>query len=99
LEFLGNFELPLKENIRTDYSFSLHSQNSYYGSDFYEAIQSIAYINTIWNKKIKKHDLMSGLTFRAQYYDDNTFVTADSLENKPDIQLVPGLWLRMNGKS
>ena len=93
-EFLGNFELPFKEKIRTDYSFSLHRQNSYYGADFYEAIQSIAYINTIWNKKVKKHDLMSGLTFRAQYYDDNTFVTADSLENKPDIQLVPGIWLQ-----
>ncbi len=93
LELFGTYELPTTENIKVDYSFSHHLQDSYYGSDFYKAEQTIGFANLIWNKYEGKHDLTMGLTSRYQYYDDNTVATqlSDDL-NRPDKQFIPGIF-------
>ena len=91
-ELFGTYELPTSEYFRLDYSLSHHDQNSYYGSDLYEAKQTIGYANLLWNKPVQQHDLTVGLTTRYQGYDDNTIATGDSVTNHPDNQWIPGVF-------
>ncbi|MCH2044457.1 MAG: TonB-dependent receptor [Saprospiraceae bacterium] len=92
-EVLGTYDLPTKEFLRLDYSFSGHNQDSYYGSDHYVAQQYIAFTNINWRKFIKKHDISVGGTFRYQYYDDNTVATEDSLNISNAHQFIPGIYV------
>ncbi|MDW3193225.1 MAG: TonB-dependent receptor [Cytophagales bacterium] len=95
-EVFGSYELPVSENIKIDYSLSGHDQNSFYGSDFYEAQQQIAFANLVWNKRLKDHHLTSGFTSRYQSYDDNTVATESEINstvvNDPDRQYIPGIF-------
>ena len=86
-ELFGTYGFGGSENIRIDYSFSHHFQDSYYGADFYEARQNIGYANLIWDRKAGRHDWVLGGTFRYQAYDDNTVATP-----APDNQLIPGIF-------
>ena len=46
-EFFGTYHFNLPTNLKLDYSFSNHHQNSYYGDTFYQADQQIAFGNLI----------------------------------------------------
>lgn len=94
LEVFGTYELAGKEIFKLDYSFSHHDQDSYYGADFYEARQRIAYANFTWNKPMANHDLLMGLTSRYQFYDDNTIATQTESFNQPDHQFIPGIFFQ-----
>ncbi|MEO9872969.1 TonB-dependent receptor [Ekhidna sp.] len=93
-ELFGTYELALSENIKIDYSFSTHDQDSYYGADYYKASQDIAFTNFIWNKPLSNHDLTTGITSRYQSYDDNTVATENNGTNQPDDQYIPGLFVQ-----
>lgn len=94
-EFLGTYDLPTEEYIKLDYSFSGHYQDSYYGSDYYVATQYVGFTNLNWNKYYKGHGITAGLTFRYQYYDDNTVATQDSLtQTVGQHQFIPGLYVQ-----
>ncbi|MBL6449841.1 TonB-dependent receptor [Fulvivirga sp. 29W222] len=95
-ELFGTYELPTNANLRIDYSLSQHLQDSYYGSDYYEAEQGIAFANFIWDKQLNKHSILAGITSRYQHYDDNTVATSDSTstKNNPDNQFIPGIFLQ-----
>jgi outer membrane receptor for ferrienterochelin and colicins len=88
-EIFGTYQLPTKEYFRIDFSGSYHNQDSYYGDVGYAAEQYIGFGNFIWNRQIKRHDLLAGLTARYQYYDDNTLATV-----KPENQFIPGIFLQ-----
>lgn len=87
-ELFGTYELPLEMPLKLDYSLSCHYQDSYYGADYYEAEQAIAFANLTLPVEIKRHSLLFGLTSRWQAYDDNTVATAHS----PSRQFIPGLF-------
>jgi outer membrane receptor for ferrienterochelin and colicins len=83
--------------MKIDYSLSNHLQDSYYGSDRYEASQQIAFANFTWSFDHKSHDFLIGSTLRYDAYDDTTVATAikdDSGDviNNPNIQFVPGIF-------
>jgi len=87
-EVISSYELPVKERIRFDFSYNHHNQNSFYGSTPYMATQSTLYNNFIWDKRINgRNDLISGLTFRYNAYDDNTPATLSS-----DKIIIPGVF-------
>ena len=98
LELFGTYALNTEANLKIDYSFSNHDQNSYYGSEFYEASQQIAFGNFIWNFDHKKHDILVGSSLRYDGYDDNTLATEEEIDgeisNKPNNQFVPGLFVQ-----
>ncbi len=94
LEIFGTHEFAGEEDIKLDFSLSHHDQDSYYGSDYYQAQQQIAFTNLTWNKEIKKHDVLVGLTARYQYYDDNTIATDSEVGNAADHQLIPGVFVQ-----
>ena len=91
LELLGSYELATTPHLRLDYSLSYHDQNSFYGADAFNANQKIAFANLIYNKALSKHDFLAGLTNRYQFYDDNTFATADDGAEK---QYIPGIFIQ-----
>jgi len=106
IELFGTYEFNFTENIRLDYSFSAHDQDSYYGTDHYVADQKIAFGNFIWNKELGSHDLTAGISLRYQAYDDNTVATEivedGDTTNLPDNQFIPGIFIqdewRVNNK-
>ncbi len=81
VELFGTYDLPIAKGLKMDYSMSHHLQDSYYGADHYEAKQSIAFANLIWNKYRGRHDFTMGLTTRYQFYDDNTVATQKERQN------------------
>jgi len=96
-ELFGNYQLPIKEKIIFQFSLNSHDQNSVYGNTTYLADQSIGFGQLTWNKEIKNHDLLAGLTYRYTYYDDNTPATASADEfggNQPSHVHLPGVFLQ-----
>ncbi|MFY1047096.1 TonB-dependent receptor plug domain-containing protein [Chryseobacterium sp. GP-SGM7] len=85
VEAFGVYQWPIKENIVTQFSYNFHEQNSFYGSNLFEATQKVAFAQTYWDKKLGNHDLILGLTFKKTYYDDNTpgTLSSDGLSNEP----------------
>ena len=96
-ETFGTYQFPSLENISLQFSANGHYQNSFYGTDSYNANQFIAFGQFIFNKKIKKtHDLLIGLAYRYTSYDDNTFATFenDGITNKPSVMHLPGIFFQ-----
>ena len=96
-ETFGTYELPTRANINFQFSANGHSQNSFYGTDGYDAEQLIGFGQFTFNKKIKeKHDLLLGLAYRYTFYDDNTFATFedDGLTNMPSKIHLPGIFIQ-----
>ncbi|WP_452230688.1 TonB-dependent receptor [Lacinutrix sp. MEBiC02404] len=88
-EILGNYELPIKEKVNFQFSYSDHDQNSVYGDVPYLAQQRIGFGQFIWDKKINKHDLLFGSAIRYNYYNDNTTATEDA-----DQVTIPSLFVQ-----
>lgn len=98
-ELVGKYQLPIKQNIFSSFSYSNHNQNSVYGNVPYLAQQNIAFAQLYWDKKIKElHRLTIGSALRYNYYDDNSAATQspDSINpsNKPEAFLLPGLFVQ-----
>lgn len=88
-ELLGNYQLPIKEKINFQFSYSDHDQNSVYGNMPYLAQQRIGFGQFIWDKKGSKHDLLIGTALRYNYYNDNTTATVNA-----DEVTIPSLFIQ-----
>lgn len=97
-ELFGSYALDTKANLKIDYSLSNHEQDSYYGDQFFEASQQIAFGNFLWNFNIAKHDILIGTTLRYDAYDDNTLATENEIDgdiiNAANNQFVPGVFVQ-----
>lgn len=95
-ELLGMYRLPTQENINLQISVNNHLQDSFYGTTFYNAQQSILFGQLTWNKTVGKyHDFLLGTAYRYTYYDDNTPATANiDGNNTPSIQQLKGIFLQ-----
>jgi outer membrane receptor for ferrienterochelin and colicins len=98
-EVIGNYDLPGRENIKMQYSYNYHHQNSVYGTVKYIATQHIAFAQLLWNKKIgERNDLLVGIPFRYQLFDDNTPATSvienKITKNQPNHILLPGIFVQ-----
>lgn len=98
-EMLSSYALPTNEKLKINLSYNYHHQNSYYGQVPYFGKQHVAFGQLLWDKKLgKRHDVLSGLTMRYTWYDDNTPATAsgDSVQqvNEPSQQYLPGLFVQ-----
>ncbi|WP_299095883.1 TonB-dependent receptor [Winogradskyella sp.] len=88
-ELLGNYQLPIKEKVNFQFSYSDHDQNSVYGNTAYLAQQRIGFGQFIWDKKVSKHDLLIGTALRYNYYNDNTTATVNA-----DEVTIPSLFIQ-----
>ncbi|WP_299382842.1 TonB-dependent receptor [uncultured Lacinutrix sp.] len=77
-ELLGEYQLPVEENMNFQFSYSDHDQNSVYGNVPYLAQQRIGFGQLTWDKSLKNHDLLFGVAGRYNYYNDNTTATVEA---------------------
>ena len=98
IELIGNYELPGKENLKFQYSFNSHFQDSYYGTTKYEAQQHIGFVQLLYHKSLPQHELLAGIPVRYTYYDDNTPATYNSEGvvpvNAPQKIWLPGIFVQ-----
>lgn len=77
-ELIGSSPVRLfDQDIRVDYSYTLHKQDSYYGKTHYKADQSVLFANFVWDKQLNNHNLLTGVTVRNNQYEDNTPASSD----------------------
>ncbi len=94
-EIIGKYDLPIKEKVSAQFSLNSHDQNSAYGTTYYLANQKINFGQLVWDKRVKKHDLLTGVALRHTYYDDNTPATANlDSSNHPNKTLLPGVFIQ-----
>lgn len=77
-ELLGKYQLPVKEKMMVQFSYTDHNQNSVYGNVPYLAKQRIGFTQLTWDKPIENHDLLFGIASRYNYYNDNTPATVEA---------------------
>lgn len=96
-ELFGTYQLPVKERLLFQFSANGHDQNAAYGNTPFLADQYIGFGQLSWFKTLGRHDLLTGLTYRYTYYDDNTPATAEARStdrNQPTKTSLPGLFVQ-----
>lgn len=96
-ELFGTYQLPVKEKVLFQFSTNGHNQNSVYGNIPFMADQYIGFGQLTWFKTTGRNDLLTGITYRYTFYDDNTSATADKDDvnlNKPTHTRLPGLFVQ-----
>jgi outer membrane receptor for ferrienterochelin and colicins len=95
-EAFGTYQLPVKELVNFQFSANGHKQDSYYGTTFFLADQTIAFGQLTWVKEISKHNLLLGFAYRYTHYDDNTTATSveEGSKNFPSEIHLPGVFLQ-----
>ena len=97
-ELFGKYEFAFTEGFEINYSFSKHDQNSYYGSDYYQANQEIFFTQLTLDRNYGNHDLLFGASIKNNLYDDNTVATESVVNgiiiNNNSNQLIPGLLIQ-----
>jgi outer membrane receptor for ferrienterochelin and colicins len=96
-ELIGQYQLPLKERVFTQFSYNWHRQNSFYGTTPYHAVQQVAFAQAYWDKALgKRHNALLGAAFRYTFYDDNTpgTASANGTTNKPARTPLPGVFVQ-----
>ena len=97
-EIFGNYQLPFEsENFNLQFSANQHLQNSFYGTDSYNADQRIGFTQLTWDKKIfATHDFLFGAGYRYSFYNDNTAATlkSDSSGHRASITHLPGVFIQ-----
>lgn len=92
-ELFGTYQLPVNGPLIFTFSTTGHHQNSVYGDMPYMADQFVGFGQLTWNMQWGKHDLLSGLSYRYTYYDDNTTATA-GLNRFARYTHLPGLFIQ-----
>ncbi|MCF6401320.1 TonB-dependent receptor [Chitinophaga filiformis] len=97
VELIGMYQLPVKEKIMLQYSYNRHEQNSYYGKMPYMATQHVGFAQLYWDKQLsEKHTLLTGISYRYTWYDDNTpgTLSEDGKINMPAKTPLPGAFVQ-----
>ncbi len=95
-ELMGIYQLPTTEKINFQFSANGHKQDSFYGNTEYVAEQYVGFGQFTWDKKLGRHDLLTGAVYRYTYYDDNTPATFEAVENenKTSVTHLPGFFIQ-----
>ncbi len=91
-EVIGNYQLPVKEDLLFSFSYNEHEQDSYYGDLPYMAKQKIAFSQLTWDKKKGPFDWLFGAALRYTFYDDNSTATETKEGNQPQKTWLPGVF-------
>lgn len=79
----------LDERLRINGAFTYHDQDSYYGTDWYDAQQGIYFLQGVWDQSIGQNiKLLSGTTIRYETYNDNTPATSEGVDKR----WIPGIF-------
>lgn len=93
-ELFGKQGLDPKGNIRLDYAWNLHQQDSWYGINRFTASQQNVFAQLVWQFSRGPLHLVSGFPIRFQHYDDNTVATQQGALSESSLQqtIQPGVF-------
>lgn len=91
-EAVGQWQLPIKENITVQGSFNQHDQNAAYGTELFMAHQHTGFAQVYWDRKAGQHDLLAGVTYRLIHYTDNTIASNNGRD--PFVTRMPGVFVQ-----
>lgn len=75
--------------LRFSGAFTYHDQDSYYGTEHYDATQNIIYGRATWDQPFSESlNLLAGTTMRYETYDDNTPATSAGADKR----FIPGVF-------
>ncbi|HUE77785.1 MAG TPA: TonB-dependent receptor [Longimicrobiales bacterium] len=76
------------DGLRADVSWTRHHQDSWYGTQRFEARQEVAYGTVNWSGAVtQRHGLLLGASLRHERYDDDTPATP-----APERRTIPGVF-------
>ncbi|MDZ7721074.1 MAG: TonB-dependent receptor [Balneolaceae bacterium] len=79
----------LNEQLRFSGAVTYHDQDSYYGTEWYDAQQGIIFGQATWDQSVGDHfKLLSGATLRYETYNDNTPATSEGVDRR----WIPGIF-------
>jgi outer membrane receptor for ferrienterochelin and colicins len=97
-ELIGKYEFPIREKVLLTSSFTLHQQNSFYGSTPFFAEQNVAFGQLTWFKDINRHATVLGISVRQTKYNDSTPATTNgdslNLMDQPSKVFLPGIFFQ-----
>lgn len=78
-EAIGSHQFAFMKQLKIDFSYNYHQQNSFYGTVPFNAQQQTFFTQLVKESKLgSRISMVSGLPFRFTYYDDNTVATDPS---------------------
>ncbi len=90
-ELIGQYQLPLRERVITQFSFNSHEQDSWYGVAPFRARQKVFFSQMHWARDLgPRQGLLLGAAYRYTWYDDNTVATNNEASRTP----LPGLFVQ-----
>ncbi|GLB47877.1 TonB-dependent receptor [Neptunitalea sp. Y10] len=89
VELLGSYQLPFKDLVMLNTSYTYHDQNSVYGNTLFDAQQEIAFAQLTCFKSFEKDELLLGSAVKYNYYQDNTVATPTA-----DEVTIPGVFVQ-----
>ncbi len=104
LEILGGVTKDISEGFRgtLNVSYTNHDQDSYYGENYYKAMQQIFYSDVVLNNSVSDNlNFSAGTSIRLENYDDNSPATSDPLDlqiNKPSKSTITSLFIQTDYK-
>ncbi len=89
-EFMTDYRpAGLNEQLQFRGAITYHDQDSYYGTDWYDAQQGIIFGQMTWDQPIGDNfKLLAGSTLRYETYNDNTPATSNGVDRR----WIPGIF-------
>jgi len=93
-EWLTQYTIPHSPQTQLQTSFNQHKQDSHYGDIHFNATQRIFFGQLFHHWDVLHHHILTGLSYRYTYYDDNTVATGDPTINAPQRTHLPGIFIQ-----
>lgn len=89
-EFMTDFNpADFQERLSFSGAVTYHHQDSYYGTEWYDAQQGILFGQAVWDQPIgDRFKLLAGTTIRYEVYDDNSPATSEGADKR----WIPGIF-------
>lgn len=96
VELMGEYRpAGLNERLRISGAATYHDQDSFYGTEEYNAQQNIYFSQITWDAVISEsHRLLAGSTIRYEVYNDNTPATSAGADKRS----IPGMFAQSESR-
>lgn len=97
LEIISSIKPNKISPVEFQSSYVYHNQESTYGITNFNAYQHTFFLQSIYRYQKSKHEILTGLALKTNFYDDNTLLTRepiDSAKTKIRRDVVPGIFIQ-----
>ena len=89
-----HYQLPVHEKVMLQIDFSEHRQHANYGTNIFDGLQRNGFSQLSWSKKTDAiNELLLGVSYRINYYCDNTGLSIDSISGHGKLLHIAGAFM------